>query len=63
MREERERQEGGPTRLTRAQFVSRFELAGFDVKAISIREGGKAIDRVNMYASFYRATLVRKEKR
>ena len=32
-------------------YTQRFELAGFRVEPIDIREGGKAIDRVNMYAS------------
>jgi betaine lipid synthase len=36
-------------------YIQRFELAGFKLEAIDIREGGKAIDRVNMYASLYRA--------
>jgi hypothetical protein len=27
----------------------RYTLAGFDVKAVAIREDGKAIDRVNMF--------------
>jgi betaine lipid synthase len=36
-------------------YIQRFELAGFKVEAIDIREGGKAIDRVNFYASLYRA--------
>ena len=30
-----------------------FTECGFEVKAIEIREEGKCIDRVNMYASFY----------
>lgn len=36
-------------------YRQRFELAGFRVEPIDIREDGKAIDRVNMYASFWRA--------
>lgn len=32
-------------------YRQRFELAGFKVEPIDIRENGKAIDRVNMYAS------------
>lgn len=36
-------------------YRQRFELAGFKVEPIDIREGGQAIDRVNMYASFWRA--------
>lgn len=36
-------------------YIQRFELAGFAVEAVDIREGGKAIDRVNFYASLYRA--------
>lgn len=32
-------------------YRQRFELAGFKVEAIDIRENGEAIDRVNMYAS------------
>jgi betaine lipid synthase len=42
-------------------YRQRFELAGFDVQPIDIRESGIAIDRVNMYASFWSAT--RKESR
>ncbi|ORY34834.1 hypothetical protein BCR39DRAFT_476586 [Naematelia encephala] len=36
-------------------YRKRFEMAGFKVEPIDIRENGKAIDRVNMYASFWRA--------
>jgi betaine lipid synthase len=36
-------------------YRQRFELAGFDVQPIDIRQTGIAIDRVNMYASFYKA--------
>ena len=36
-------------------YRQRFELAGFQVEPIDIREHGKAIDRVNMYASFWKA--------
>lgn len=32
-------------------YRQRFELAGFRVEPIDIRENGNAIDRVNMYAS------------
>lgn len=39
-------------------YRKRFEMAGFEVEAIDIREDGKAIDRVNMYASFWKATKV-----
>lgn len=36
-------------------YTKRFELAGFRVAPIHIRETGKPIDNVNMYASFYKA--------
>lgn len=36
-------------------YRQRFGLAGFRVEPIDIRQDGKAIDRVNMYASFWRA--------
>lgn len=36
-------------------YQKRFELAGFRVAPVHIRETGKPIDRVNMYASFYKA--------
>ncbi|ORX37775.1 hypothetical protein BD324DRAFT_641879 [Kockovaella imperatae] len=39
----------------RPWYCQRFEAAGFKVEPIDIRENGKAIDRVNMYASFWRA--------
>lgn len=39
-------------------YIQRFELAGFEVEAVDIREGGKAIDRVNFYASLYRAKKI-----
>lgn len=39
-------------------YRQRFELAGFKVEPIDIRENGQAIDRVNMYASFWRAEKV-----
>lgn len=39
-------------------YTQRFEAAGFDVAPVHIRETGKPIDNVNMYASFYRATLL-----
>ena len=32
-------------------YRQRFEMAGFKVEPIDIRENGKAIDRVNFYAS------------
>lgn len=32
-----------------------FELAGFRIEPVAIRENGNAIDRVNMYASLWRA--------
>lgn len=32
-------------------YTQRFELAGFKVECIDVRENGKGIDRVNMYAS------------
>jgi betaine lipid synthase len=35
----------------RPWYRQRFELAGFKVEPIDIRENGQAIDRVNMYAS------------
>lgn len=39
-------------------YIKRFEKAGFKVEAVDIRENGQAIDRVNMYASLYRAEKV-----
>ena len=36
-------------------YTQRFEAAGFRVSPVHIRETGKPIDNVNMYASFYRA--------
>lgn len=39
-------------------YRRRFELAGFKVEAVDVRENGEAIDRVNMYASLWRATRV-----
>lgn len=36
-------------------YRQRFEKMGFRTEPIHIRESGKSIDRVNMYASFYRA--------
>jgi len=34
-----------------------FERAGFNIEVLGMREGPKkAIDRVNMYASFWKAT-------
>lgn len=38
-------------------YSARFEKAGFRVSPVHIRETGKPIDNVNMYASFYRAVL------
>jgi betaine lipid synthase len=35
-----------------------FEDAGFKVSPVAIRENSSAIDRVNMYASFWRAERV-----
>ena len=37
-------------------YNQRFEKMGFRVEPVHIRETGKPIDNVNMYASFYRAT-------
>ncbi|CDS01335.1 hypothetical protein [Sporisorium scitamineum] len=37
-------------------YNQRFEKMGFKVEAVHIRETGKPIDNVNMYASFYKAT-------
>ncbi|KAI0084521.1 hypothetical protein BDY19DRAFT_1060226 [Irpex rosettiformis] len=40
-------------------YISKFTKNGFYVEALGIREAnGEPIDRVNMYASFYRATKV-----
>lgn len=39
-------------------YRQRFELAGFEVEPIDIRQTGLAIDRVNMYASFWKAVKV-----
>ncbi|KAJ9102623.1 hypothetical protein QFC19_004732 [Naganishia cerealis] len=36
-------------------YRKRFEMAGFKLEAVDIRENGLAIDRVNMYASLWRA--------
>lgn len=36
-------------------YRQRFERMGFVVEPVHIREEGKSIDRVNMYASFYKA--------
>lgn len=36
-------------------YAQRFEAAGFRVAPIHLRETGRPIDNVNMYASFYRA--------
>lgn len=45
---------------TRPWYNALFEKHGFKVEPLAIRKPGESIDRVNMYASFYRATLVRK---
>lgn len=37
-------------------YNERFEVMGFKVEAIHIRETGKPIDNVNMYSSFYKGT-------
>ena len=37
-------------------YNQRFEVMGFKVETVHTRETGKPIDRVNMYASFTRAT-------
>lgn len=42
----------------RPWYRQRFEKMGFRVEPVHIRETGKSIDRVNMYASFYRAVRV-----
>ncbi|WWD20259.1 hypothetical protein CI109_104735 [Kwoniella shandongensis] len=42
----------------RPWYIQRFELAGFRVSPIDIRENGAAIDRVNMYASFWKAEKI-----
>jgi len=39
-------------------YRQRFELAGFEVEPIDVRQTGVAIDRVNMYASFWKAVKV-----
>ncbi|WRT69634.1 uncharacterized protein IL334_006623 [Kwoniella shivajii] len=39
-------------------YIQRFKFAGFNVQPIDIRENGNAIDRVNMYASFWKAEKV-----
>ncbi|WVQ79348.1 hypothetical protein IAT38_001445 [Cryptococcus sp. DSM 104549] len=39
----------------RPWYRQRFEAAGFKVSPIDIRDNGEAIDRVNMYASFWKA--------
>ncbi|EST06244.1 Methyltransferase domain protein [Kalmanozyma brasiliensis GHG001] len=40
----------------RPWYNQRFEKMGFRVEPVHIRETGKPIDNVNMYASFYKAT-------
>ncbi|GAC97098.1 hypothetical protein PHSY_004682 [Pseudozyma hubeiensis SY62] len=40
----------------RPWYNQRFEKMGFKVEPVHIRETGKPIDNVNMYASFYKAT-------
>jgi betaine lipid synthase len=42
-------------------YRQRFMLAGFDVQPIDIRESGMAIDRVNMYASLWKAVKIEEE--
>ncbi|OCF62173.1 betaine lipid synthase [Kwoniella mangroviensis CBS 10435] len=42
----------------RPWYIQRFQLAGFKVQPIDIREDGQAIDRVNMYASFWKAEKI-----
>ncbi|OXG17402.1 betaine lipid synthase [Cryptococcus neoformans Tu401-1] len=42
----------------RPWYRQRFEAAGLKVQPIDIRENQKAIDRVNMYASFWKAVKV-----
>ena len=39
-------------------YSQRFEKAGFRVAPVHIRETGRPIDNVNMYASFYKAVRV-----
>ena len=41
---------------TQAVIKSDWEKMGFKVEPVHIRETGKPIDNVNMYASFYKAT-------
>lgn len=42
---------------TKPWYNALFEKHGFvNIEALGIRRPGQAIDRVNMYASFYRAT-------
>ncbi|KAI8150311.1 hypothetical protein BJV82DRAFT_586711 [Fennellomyces sp. T-0311] len=43
---------------TQPWYNTLFEKAGFQVEPLSIRRPGQSIDRVNMYASFYQATLM-----
>lgn len=38
---------------TKPWYIGLFEKYAFTVKALAIRQPGQAIDRVNMYASFY----------
>ncbi|WVQ75099.1 hypothetical protein IAR50_004708 [Cryptococcus sp. DSM 104548] len=40
----------------RPWYRQRFEMAGFKCESIDVREDGKAIDRVNFYASLWKAT-------
>ncbi|KAN0060609.1 hypothetical protein ACQY0O_007267 [Thecaphora frezii] len=42
----------------RPWYNERFEKMGFKVSPVHIRETGKPIDNVNMYASFYKAVKV-----
>lgn len=42
---------------TKPWYNELFKKHGFvNVEALGVRQAGQAIDRVNMYASFYRAT-------
>ncbi|KAI8076787.1 uncharacterized protein BX664DRAFT_367349 [Halteromyces radiatus] len=43
---------------TKPWYNRLFEQNGFHVEALGVRKPGESIDRVNMYASFYRGTLV-----
>lgn len=43
---------------TRPWYNELFMKYGFTVEPLAIRRPGQVIDRVNMYASFYRATKI-----